>query len=1047
MEPKAKAFICYSRADLTFSDGLVAALQERGFEALIDRSDIAAGEDWSSRIRDLIAQADTIVFVISPEAIASKVCNDEIAFGVSLNKRFVPIVWRRVSAREIPKELGDLQWIFFDDPARFNASMGLLTDALETDIQWIRKHTEFGEHARRWLEAGRPGPRGLLLRSPLLEDAERWIASRPQNAPHPTKATQDFIAESRRATTRRRNVLTASLAAGFAVAVILAGDAFWQRTVALTNEDIAKQQTAIASERLSESQRRESLFLAQAARQELASGNSLTALQLSLQGLPKGNDRPFLPEIFGALVESFNDQRLKAALQDNYRRDTAQNYAAFSRSATFSRDGKHVLATSYDGTASLWDVSTGQQIARLQIKDPKVEHGIEIRTAVFTPDSARILTTSTDNIPRLWDAKTGTEVMSIHVPGTGAVGAIPSPDGSRIFVSRGDANWAWNSFNGEHLETLPLHQAFNNSSDIGHDSTLISSDGRLALTISGREFLSGDRKAQLWEIASGRNIATIGDPKGSVNSAEFSSDGKKIITASTDNTAQIWDATTGTRITILRGHEKDVVSAKFSPDGKFALTASNDRTARLWDVVTGKEIVTFRGHQDELYSAAFSPDGSLIVTVAADDTVRIWDPASGAELENVNGHIFEVEAAEFSPDGNCVLTTSKDQRLNLWQIVDLHKAVVLNGHEGVINSASFSNDGKSLITASMDGTARVWNSLTGQVTSLLQGNDGPIFSAKFFRVGDQDNAVTNDGGGSTLWSFTETGLKRIPVHGLISPDIKHVLVSLSNSETALFDASTRQEIPLSTPDGHSVQFATFSSTGRHVLGYNVKDERYLWDAYSGRYIGELVFHSDRSDEIQFAFSLNDTRILAWSEYSKVVLLWDANSGRKEPGELSNSNYPRVVLFNPNATTIATCSLDGAVQLWDVTSKKKIADLRGHEGAIINAVYSPDGARLLTISRDHTVRLWDAFAGRELAVLRFAIEVQAQAATFSPDGSRILLVLDDNTARVLWIGKTVDEFIEYARKTLPQEMTPEDKLKYYVSVDDKDGVQNEVRVSK
>ena len=43
--------------------------------------------------------------------------------------------------------------------------------ALDTDIAWIRRHTEFGEEARHWSFANRPN--GLLLRSPALEAAHR----------------------------------------------------------------------------------------------------------------------------------------------------------------------------------------------------------------------------------------------------------------------------------------------------------------------------------------------------------------------------------------------------------------------------------------------------------------------------------------------------------------------------------------------------------------------------------------------------------------------------------------------------------------------------------------------------------------------------------------------------------------------------------------------------------------------------------------------------------------------------------------------------------
>lgn len=235
---KTKVFISYSRKNMAFVDRLEGALKERGFETLVDRTEIYAFEDWWKRIQSLIAKADTVVFVLSPESVASEVCGKEVAHASALNKRFAPIVVQRVDDKLVPEALGRLNFIFFDDETKFAASFERLCDALATDIGWIRKHTEYGEAARQWAAAGRTG--GLLLRSPVLEDAERWIATRPANAPAPTDETQAFIAESRRGATRRRNILTGSLAAGLVLALGLAGLAYWQRNVAVQQRQYAE---------------------------------------------------------------------------------------------------------------------------------------------------------------------------------------------------------------------------------------------------------------------------------------------------------------------------------------------------------------------------------------------------------------------------------------------------------------------------------------------------------------------------------------------------------------------------------------------------------------------------------------------------------------------------------------------------------------------------------------------------------------------------------------------------------------------------------------
>src|SRR5262245_39652773 len=193
---KAKVFISYSRKDLAFADRLDAALRRRGFEPLIDREQISAFADCWERIQSLITQSDTIIFVLSPDAVASETCAKEVAFAASLHKRFAPVVFKSVDDRAVPGPLRRLNFIFSDDDARFDASMDQLAEALSTDIGWIRKHTEFGAHARRWETDGQL--RGLLLRPPMLEQAERWIAARPHGAPEPTATMRAFVAESRK---------------------------------------------------------------------------------------------------------------------------------------------------------------------------------------------------------------------------------------------------------------------------------------------------------------------------------------------------------------------------------------------------------------------------------------------------------------------------------------------------------------------------------------------------------------------------------------------------------------------------------------------------------------------------------------------------------------------------------------------------------------------------------------------------------------------------------------------------------------------------------
>src|SRR5262249_60043354 len=119
---------------MAFADKLEAALRARGFEVLIDRQEIYEFEDWWTRIEALIGGADTVVFVISPEAVRSDVAVKEVAYAASLNKRFAPIVCRRVENSAVPEALWRLNFIFFDYSSQFEASAHKLAAELPTGI-------------------------------------------------------------------------------------------------------------------------------------------------------------------------------------------------------------------------------------------------------------------------------------------------------------------------------------------------------------------------------------------------------------------------------------------------------------------------------------------------------------------------------------------------------------------------------------------------------------------------------------------------------------------------------------------------------------------------------------------------------------------------------------------------------------------------------------------------------------------------------------------------------------------------------------------------
>ena len=183
--PKLKVFISYSRDDLDFADQLVSAIGASGFEPLIDRHGISGGEEWMKRLGNLIREADTVAFVLSPTALDSEMCAWEVSETQRLSKRLIPVVCRPLGSAPVPERLRDLNYIFFYPEPKapgsgFGKGLADLTSALNTDLDWVREHTRLGQRAAEWDGGGRVEQRGSCasrhLAAQQLADVVRPLA-------------------------------------------------------------------------------------------------------------------------------------------------------------------------------------------------------------------------------------------------------------------------------------------------------------------------------------------------------------------------------------------------------------------------------------------------------------------------------------------------------------------------------------------------------------------------------------------------------------------------------------------------------------------------------------------------------------------------------------------------------------------------------------------------------------------------------------------------------------------------------------------------------
>ncbi len=275
-----RVFISYSRRDIAFTQRLAERLKSAGYEAYLDLTDIAPGEPWQERLGKLIAQAHTVVFVLSPDSAASPICGWEVEEAERQGKRLLPVAYRRVEDSIVPAPLARLNFIFMDNPEAFEAQVIALLNALETDLTWVREHARLADLANAWEAAGRRSTD--TLRGKALEAAERWQSERPAKAPEPTALHRAFLAASRKGATQRQRwavggaLSVAALATGLGLfAESNRREAEVQRVAAIANERRAVEQERVAEDRRMEAEKRR-----EQAEQSLR--NSISAIETTL---------------------------------------------------------------------------------------------------------------------------------------------------------------------------------------------------------------------------------------------------------------------------------------------------------------------------------------------------------------------------------------------------------------------------------------------------------------------------------------------------------------------------------------------------------------------------------------------------------------------------------------------------------------------------------------------------------------------------------------------------------------------------------------------
>jgi WD40 repeat protein len=229
-----------------------------------------------------------------------------------------------------------------------------------------------------------------------------------------------------------------------------------------------------------------------------------------------------------------------------------------------------------------------------------------------------------------------------------------------------------------------------------------------------------------------------------------------------------------------------------------------------------------------------------------------------------------------------------------------------------------------------------------------------------------------------------------------SPDGRRSITSSNDGKAQLWDAVTGKHVGEHLQHLGSVRAMAFSPDGKTVLTGSDDNTAQLWDGADGRQTGKPLRGHDAPLTV-VAFSPDGQKCLTSSSDEKAEL-WNAITGEPRGGHLRDPGFVAMALSS-DGKTVLMGNDNGTARLWDADSGRLICTLSGHERRVKAAVFSIDGKTVMTGADDDTARLWDAVSGRQIGnPLRHQGGVTSVA--FGPDGDTIITGSYFGTAQ-LW----------------------------------------------
>lgn len=414
----------------------------------------------------------------------------------------------------------------------------------------------------------------------------------------------------------------------------------------------------------------------------------------------------------------------------------------------------------------------------------------------------------------------------------------------------------------------------------------------------------------------------------------------------------------------------------FSADGRYAIArALQSDSARLWNLNSAEAARTIAVPANEQV-LGLSANAEYLVTTTQ-DTINMWRTTSGRRSAVLDVGAGGTDAI-LGADGEHLLVPRRsdiDTLFELWSLSS-GRVVAKLSVAGAPALVAMDATGKHLAVADYDRAVRIWDISAGELVSQID-------------LASQPSQIELSANGESL--------------GVVHGDEGVSLWRTDRPKAPVLQESSRDEWQIA-----------FSQSGARFLAGNVRQGFQAYRSSDGAISGPLLDAGvEAGGQKLLAFSADEKMIVTaarngiarfWAAPPTAAAVTNSASADIMPGhQLWSASGDTITVISPGGERIAIGDSSGHVHVLqidagarEIGAEREEISFLGHRGPVVAMVFNNDASLVASAGADGTVRIWDGSSGLPRPFYGSASASTVGRMAFSPSSAQLAILSGQRT---------------------------------------------------